>query len=113
MKLEIGKKYLNRKGKVIKIIEADYDPYFPCIGSDNLWYAEDGYSTMKKEVHELDLISEAPITADEIKALILNRGLTITDVIDTVIELNGFIGVGLMQLGSDLNVYCRSKISAE
>jgi hypothetical protein len=47
---------------------------------------------------------------DEIKKLILERGLTITDVIDVVIELNGIIGVGLITLGEGLDKYCTDKI---
>ena len=42
---------------------------------------------------------------DKIKDLVLNEGLTITDLIDVVIELNGFIGVGLIRLGDDLKQY--------
>jgi hypothetical protein len=51
-----------------------------------------------------------PITAEEIKDLVLNRGLTITNVIDTVIELNGIIGVGLITLGDQLHDYVKAKL---
>jgi hypothetical protein len=47
---------------------------------------------------------------EEIKKLVLENGLTITDLIDAVIDLNGIIGVGLITLGTDLNEYCISKI---
>ena len=47
---------------------------------------------------------------EKIKELILNEGLTITDVIDAVVELNGFVGVGLITLGDQLKEYCESKI---
>ena len=36
--------------------------------------------------------------------------LTLTDVIDAVVEVNGIIGVGLVTLGGQLNDYCLSKI---
>ena len=49
------------------------------------------------------------ITANEIKSLIINNGLTITNVIDNVIELNGIIGVGLISLGDRLKEYCWNK----
>jgi hypothetical protein len=44
-----------------------------------------------------------------IKKLVIEDGLTITSLIDTVIELNGIIGVGLISLGNDLNDYCITK----
>ncbi len=48
----------------------------------------------------------------EIKKLVLEQGLTITDLIDVVIELNGFVGVGLISLGEDLKGYCWNKIKS-
>lgn len=50
------------------------------------------------------------MTKEEIKDLVLNKELTITDVIDVVIELNGIIGVGLITLGDGLKEYVYSKI---
>ncbi len=47
---------------------------------------------------------------EELKKLILEKGLTITDLIDIIVELNGIIGVGLITLGEQLNEYCKSKI---
>jgi len=47
---------------------------------------------------------------EEIKKLIIEQGLTITDVIDTVVEINSIIGVGLYTLGEELNTYCRRKV---
>lgn len=47
---------------------------------------------------------------EKIKKLILEEGLTITDVIDAVIELNGIIGVGLITLGEGLQEYVFNKI---
>ena len=55
------------------------------------------------------------MTKEEIKELlsnkVLNEGLTITDLIDVVVELNGIIGVGLITLGNQLKDYCESKIN--
>tara|TARA_R100001594_G_scaffold44767_1_gene77286 strand:- start:4904 stop:5062 length:159 start_codon:yes stop_codon:yes gene_type:complete len=48
---------------------------------------------------------------DKIKDLVLNEGLTITDLIDVVVDLNGFIGVGLIRLGDDLKEYIYDKIT--
>ncbi len=48
---------------------------------------------------------------DKIKQLVTEEGLTITDLIDVVIELNGFIGVGLISLGDDLKKYIYDKIN--
>lgn len=50
------------------------------------------------------------ITKEEIKNLLLNKGLEITDVIDMIVETNGLIGVGLISLGNDLKDYCHKKI---
>ncbi len=52
----------------------------------------------------------AAITSEEIKDLILNRGLTVQMVIDEVITLNGYIGVGLISLGDIMQKYCYNKI---
>ena len=48
---------------------------------------------------------------EDIKDLVLNEDLTITDLIDVVVELNGIIGVGLITLGNQLKDYCESKIN--
>ena len=42
----------------------------------------------------------------EIEKLVIEQGLTLSDLIDVVIELNGIIGVGLVSLGENLNQYC-------
>tara|TARA_R100000234_G_scaffold81192_2_gene51020 strand:+ start:844 stop:999 length:156 start_codon:yes stop_codon:yes gene_type:complete len=42
---------------------------------------------------------------EKIKDLVLNEGLTISDLIDVVIDLNGIIGVGLIRLGDDIKDY--------
>lgn len=46
----------------------------------------------------------------EIKKLVLEQGLTITDLIDAVVEINGIIGVGLISLGDGLKAHCYDKI---
>lgn len=50
------------------------------------------------------------ITKDEIKDLICRRGLSLTDVIDVVCELNGFVGVGLISFGDQIAGYIKGKI---
>lgn len=42
---------------------------------------------------------------EEIKKLILEKGLNLSDVIDAVIELNGFVGVGLITLAEQTSDY--------
>jgi hypothetical protein len=54
--------------------------------------------------------TENKITHEEIEELIRSKGLTVQDVIDVVIDINGIIGVGLITLGGNLNNYCKSKI---
>ena len=41
----------------------------------------------------------------ELKKLVAGGQITLTDVIDIVIELNGFVGVGLISLGEDIQKY--------
>ena len=41
----------------------------------------------------------------ELTALVASGQLTLTDVIDIVIELNAIIGVGLISLGADIQKY--------
>lgn len=50
---------------------------------------------------------------EQIKELIEKEDLTLTDVIDTVVEMNGIIGVGLISLGSNLRDYCHNKTKRE
>lgn len=47
------------------------------------------------------------ITKEEIEKLILERGLTLTDVIDVVIDLNGIVGVGFVSLAAQISDYIR------
>ncbi len=59
------------------------------------------------------------MTQPEIKKLIAEQDLTITDVIDAVIEMNGLIGVGLIDLEEHISAYIKtqrknkSKVSTE
>ena len=46
------------------------------------------------------------IDNEKIKQDVLDGNVTITAVIDAVIEINGFVGVGLITLGNDLQDYC-------
>lgn len=50
---------------------------------------------------------------DKVKKLILEDGLTLTDVIDAVIKLNGFVGVGLISLAEDTAKYIKAKLKKE
>lgn len=50
------------------------------------------------------------ITNEEVKELILKHGLTIQQVIDVVIDLNKFVGVGLITLADQLTKHIHSKI---
>lgn len=45
----------------------------------------------------------------QVKALILNEGLTVMDVIDALIDLNGLNGVSVVAMGVDLKGYCLYK----
>ena len=45
------------------------------------------------------------MTKQEIKKLVETEGLTITDVIKVVVEINGIIGVGLITLGDQLKQF--------
>lgn len=45
------------------------------------------------------------ITNEEILQLIVERGLTVERVIDTIVDANKLIGVGLVSLGETLKYY--------
>ena len=51
------------------------------------------------------------MTKQELTELVKSEQVTVTDVIDIVIELNGFVGVGLISLGEDIEKYIVGKIS--
>jgi hypothetical protein len=80
----------------------------------NLVASEDRLSDLTRTIDKLierGLEHESQlntISKDEIKRLMLEEGLTITDMIDVVIELNGIIGVGLITLGDQLQDYCHN-----
>ena len=52
-------------------------------------------------------MKQEKITKQEIETLILERGLTLTDVIDVVIELNGFVGVGFIAFADSISNYIK------
>jgi len=45
------------------------------------------------------------LTDDELLSLMIERGLTVERVIDSVIDNNGIIGVGLITLAENLYIY--------
>jgi len=49
------------------------------------------------------------ITPEEIKTLIMEKGLTLDKLIDVVVDINGIVGVGLISLGDGLKKYTYSK----
>ena len=56
------------------------------------------------------LITEKHLSKEDVKELIMKHGLTLTQLIDVVIEINGFVGVGLISLGDDTKNYIHGKI---
>lgn len=50
------------------------------------------------------------ITEEEIKELVLHRGLELSALIDIIIDLNGIIGVGLISLADEVNKYILKKL---
>tara|TARA_R100000306_G_scaffold34954_1_gene35883 strand:+ start:299 stop:457 length:159 start_codon:yes stop_codon:yes gene_type:complete len=48
---------------------------------------------------------------NELRQLIESEQITLSDVIDIVIEINSLIGVGLISLGDDVREYIYNKIS--
>lgn len=56
------------------------------------------------------LITEKILSKEDVKELVLKHGLTLTQLIDVVIEINGFVGVGLISLGDNTKEYIYSKI---
>ena len=55
------------------------------------------------------LITEKTLSREQIHELVMNHGLTMTNLIDEVIEINGIIGVGLISLGEDTKNYIQDK----
>lgn len=49
----------------------------------------------------------------KVHSLILNEGLTVMDVIDALIDLNGLNGVSVVAMGVDLKGYCVYKATGE
>lgn len=52
---------------------------------------------------------ENEIKKEEIRHLLLNRGLMINAVIDEIIAINGYVGVGIITLGDQLKDYCYNR----
>jgi len=50
---------------------------------------------------------------EKLKELLEKEEITLSDVIDAVIELNGIIGVGLISLGDSLKDYCYERAKKE
>lgn len=46
---------------------------------------------------------------EKIKEFMTANKVTLTDVIDVVVEDNGFIGVGIIRLGKDIDEYLKEK----
>lgn len=67
LKLEVGKKYINRAGEVIEIIQKDEDVNWPYISSDGNCYEEHGYFCDGIILKGFDLIEEyiVPATAKD------------------------------------------------
>ncbi len=66
-----------------------------------------GYFTLD-DVGVADYTSQKRI--ELIEKLMVESGLEITECIDAVISLNGYIGVGLISLGERLDKYCQDQI---
>lgn len=58
LKLEVGKKYVNRADEVIEIIQKDEDVNWPYISSDGNCYEEHGYFCDGISWRERDLVEE-------------------------------------------------------
>ncbi len=52
-------------------------------------------------------MKQEKITKQQIETLILERGLTLTDVIDVVSELNGFVGGGFIAFADSISDYIK------
>jgi hypothetical protein len=47
---------------------------------------------------------------EKLHALLKSEQLTLTDVIDAVIEINAFVGVGVIRLADEVNEYILERI---
>ena len=63
LKLEVGKKYVNRSGKVIEIVQKDEDVNWPYVDSNGDSYEEQGYFCDGTSWSENDLIEEYTVPA--------------------------------------------------
>jgi hypothetical protein len=53
--------------------------------------------------------TKVKLTKSEIQQLLIDETLSLTDLIDAVIEVNGIIGVGLITLADDMSDYIRGQ----
>ena len=58
LKLEVGKKYVNRAGEVVEIVQKDKDVNWPYVSLDGNCYEEHGYFCDGISWRERDLIEE-------------------------------------------------------
>lgn len=58
LKLEVGKRYVNRTGEVVEIVQKDKDVNWPYVDSNGDVYEECGYFCNGISWRELDLIEE-------------------------------------------------------
>jgi len=75
--LEVGKKYVTREDKVVKIIKYDSNPHtqYPWLADNNIWYTKRGFCYDIEEKSLIsDYIEESTITYDkkELLQAILN-----------------------------------------
>ena len=47
---------------------------------------------------------------EQLKQELIHNHFTVEEVIDSIIELNGMVGVGLISLGDALKEYCYAKV---
>lgn len=83
----------NSTAKAVGLDREQWEEY--CLGCESL----------EEEVEPLKI--KPVLTKEEIKELLIAERLTLTDVIDAVIEINGIIGVGLITLSDRVSRHIR------
>ena len=58
LKLEVGKKYVNRSGKVVEIVEYEFGKPWPYVSSTEVVYEDNGYFCDGINQKEFDLVEE-------------------------------------------------------
>ena len=61
MKLVVGKTYIQRRGKEVKIMRKCASTYYPFVGDDLEVYKEDGSYVSYEIEHQRDLVDEKAI----------------------------------------------------